>query len=69
MIATYSNDRPAQTNPLQLDPQRKRRKGLLAAFELGYAPASAIAKQAGLNRITAYEALKRLVKRVWSNLG
>lgn len=38
-------------------------KVFLACFELGYAPASAIAKQANLNRITAYEALKRLSKR------
>lgn len=34
----------------------------LAALEYGPAPASALAKQAGLNRITAYEALKRLSK-------
>lgn len=38
-------------------------KVFLAAFELGYVPASAIAKQSNLNRITAYEALKRLVKK------
>lgn len=34
----------------------------LAALEFGPAPASALAKQAGLNRVTAYEALKRLSK-------
>lgn len=32
----------------------------LVLLELGSAPASAIAKSAGLNRITAYEALRRL---------
>ncbi len=45
-----------------LDLNTNDTKVFLAAFELGYAPASAIAKQANLNRITAYEALKRLVK-------
>lgn len=35
----------------------------LAALEFGPAPASALAKQAGLNRVTAYEALKRLSKK------
>lgn len=34
----------------------------LAALEFGPAPASDLAKQAGLNRVTAYEALKRLSK-------
>lgn len=47
----------------QLDLNTNDTKVFLAAFELGYAPASAIAKQASLNRITAYEALKRLVKK------
>ncbi len=47
----------------QLDLNANDAKAFIAAFELGYAPASAIAKQANLNRITAYEALKRLVKR------
>lgn len=37
-------------------------KVYLAALEFGASPASAIAKQAGLNRITSYEALKRLSK-------
>ena len=60
----------AQLKPIlsQLDLNENDVKVFLAAFELGYAPASAIAKQAGLNRITAYEALKRLVKKGWSNL-
>lgn len=35
----------------------------LAALEFGPAPASELAGQAGLNRITAYEALKRLSKK------
>ncbi len=35
----------------------------LAALEVGSGPASAIAAVAGLNRITAYEALKRLSKK------
>lgn len=35
----------------------------LAALEYGPAPASELAEQAGLNRITAYEALKRLSKK------
>jgi sugar-specific transcriptional regulator TrmB len=35
----------------------------LAALEIGSGPASAIASVAGLNRITAYEALKRLSKK------
>ncbi|MFH1192620.1 MAG: helix-turn-helix domain-containing protein [bacterium] len=34
----------------------------LATLEFGPAPASLLAKQAGLNRVTAYEALKRLSK-------
>lgn len=46
-----------------LDLNTNDTKVFLASFELGYAPASAIAKQANLNRITAYEALKRLVKK------
>jgi sugar-specific transcriptional regulator TrmB len=47
----------------QLDLNANDTKVFVAAFELGYAPASAIAKQANLNRITAYEALKRLGKK------
>ncbi len=47
----------------QLDLKTNDTKVFLAAFELDYAPASMIAKQANLNRITAYEALKRLVKK------
>ncbi|MBI2889036.1 MAG: helix-turn-helix domain-containing protein [Candidatus Liptonbacteria bacterium] len=35
----------------------------LAALELGSGSASAVAKAAGLNRITAYEALKRLSRK------
>lgn len=35
----------------------------IASFQLGGASASAIAKQAGLNRITTYETLKRLAAR------
>ncbi|OGF20274.1 hypothetical protein A2Y83_01945 [Candidatus Falkowbacteria bacterium RBG_13_39_14] len=37
-------------------------KSYLAALEFGPAPASFLAKQAGLNRVTVYEALKRLSK-------
>ncbi|MBI4268562.1 hypothetical protein HY627_01890 [Candidatus Uhrbacteria bacterium] len=47
----------------QLDLNTNDTKVFIAAFALGYAPASAIAKQANLNRITAYEALKRLGKK------
>lgn len=47
----------------QLDLNTNDTKVFLAAFQLSYAPASAIAKQANLNRITAYEALKRLAKK------
>ncbi|MBI4599470.1 hypothetical protein HY732_00940 [Candidatus Uhrbacteria bacterium] len=55
----------SQLKPIlaQLDLNTNDTKVFLAAFELGYAPASGIAKQANLNRITAYEALKRLVKK------
>ncbi len=55
----------SQLKPIlaQLDLKSNDTKVFLAAFELGYAPASGIAKQANLNRITAYETLKRLVKR------
>ncbi len=35
----------------------------VASFQLGDAPASSIAKQAGLNRITTYETLKRLTAK------
>ncbi len=55
----------SQLKPIlaQLDLNTNDAKVFLAAFELGYAPASGIAKQANLNRITAYEALKRLLKK------
>ncbi|MBI2645126.1 hypothetical protein HYW94_03060 [Candidatus Uhrbacteria bacterium] len=55
----------SQLKPIlkQLDLNTNDTKVFLAAFELDYAPASEIAKRAHLNRITAYEALKRLVKK------
>lgn len=55
----------AELKPIlsQLDLNTNDTKVFLAAFELDYSPASAIAKRANLNRITAYEALKRLAKK------
>jgi len=47
----------------QFDLNEIEQKGLLANLELGPAVASEIAKQAGLNRVTAYEALRRLSKK------
>ncbi|MFH1175488.1 MAG: helix-turn-helix domain-containing protein [bacterium] len=38
-------------------------RAYLAALEFGPAPASELARQAGLNRITVYEALKRLSQK------
>lgn len=46
-----------------LDLNANDTKIFVATFELDTAPASMIAKQANLNRITAYETLKRLVKK------
>lgn len=41
----------------------------VANFQLGSAAASAIAKKAGLNRVTAYEALRRLSKKGLVRIG
>jgi len=35
----------------------------LAALELGTVPASVLARQSGLNRVTAYETLKKLLEK------
>lgn len=41
----------------------KEAKVYLASLERGLSPASKVAEQAGLNRVTTYEVLKRLIRR------
>ncbi len=52
---------------LDLNPMEK--DVFIANFEVGIGPASAIAKKAGLNRVTAYEALRRLSKKGLVRIG
>ena len=52
---------------LELNPIEK--DVFIANYQLGTAPASAIAKKAGLNRVTAYEALRRLSKKGLVRIG
>lgn len=47
----------------ELDLNETDTAAFFATYQLGYAPASAIATQATMNRITCYVALKRLAKK------
>lgn len=52
----------------KLDLSALEQQVFVAGLELGSAPASAIAKKTGLNRVTTYEILKRLSKKGFVNI-